>query len=550
MDDKTLEQTVALLKERDATIAQQQQTIDQLQDLLKALTKEIELFKRSLFGRRRERFDDPRQEFLFESQLLGETDKADDEAPSEDQSEQPTRRRSKGRGKRVFPSALPRRKVVRQLNDEDIPEHLRGKEGVRRFLKLAGEWIESEPASMYVVQEYVEVLAADNQDATETNVLTASREPRILDCFAGPSLLAGLAVDHFADHLPYYREEERLLRQGVSIPRSTICRWMIRLAEPLSRLVDPMRQAALQSTVICVDETPVKMLDPDLPHAATTYLWAVVGDAAHPYTTFHFTENRSRAGPEKFLSGFEGVLLSDAYVCYESLQAEWSDHMQWACCHAHARRKFEELHHLGATRQTSTALGYFQRLFDIEDRVRDLTDDARLAVRQAESRPLLSEFKDWMEGQLQRLRPKHELRGAINYMIKRWDSFTRFLESGAIPIDNNSAERAVKLPVIGKKNYLFFGSPQGGGAAMVFYTLTATCRRLHIDPRAYLADVFIRLPKLAEDEIECLLPDRWLAEHPQHRLEHRVAEAHNRARRKSASRSKRRKALQRAQMGR
>jgi hypothetical protein len=414
---------------------------------------------------------------------------------------------------------------VRELSDEDIPEHLRGREDVRRFLKLAGEWIESEPASMYVVQEYVEVLAADSEDATETNMLAASRTPRILDCFVGPALLAGLAVDHFADHLPYYREEERLLRQGVSIPRSTICRWMIRLAEPLSRLVDPMRQAALQSSVICVDETPVKMLDPDLPHTATTYLWAVVGDSAHPYTTFHFTEDRTRAGPEKFLAGFEGVLLSDAYVGYESLQAEWSDRMQWACCHVHARRKFEELHDLGATTQTSTALGYFQRLFDIEDRARNLTHDARHELRQVESRPLLSKFKEWMDVQLEQLRPKHELRGAISYMTKRWDSFSRFLESGAIPIDNNSAERAVKLPVIGKKNYLFFGSPQGGWAAMVFYTLTATCRRLHIDPRAYLADVFSRLPTLSDNEVGCLLPDRWLADHPQHRLEHRAAEA-------------------------
>lgn len=151
-----------------------------------------------------------------------------------------------------------------------------------------------------------------------------------------------------------------------------------------------------------------------------------------------------------------------------------------------------------------------------------------------------------MDEQLLTLRPKHPLRGPIQYMTKRWESFTRFLESGAIPFENNAAERSVKLPVIARKNHLFFASPGGGEAAMVFYTLTSTCRRLHIDPSAYLRDVFERLPRMSGDQVECLLPDHWLAEHPQHRLEVREKEAAGRSQRKRASRAKRRKALQRA----
>ena len=181
----------------------------------------------------------------------------------------------------------------------------------------------------------MEVLAADNADRTQTEVRTAPRPRRILDCYAGPSLLATLAVEHFADYLPYYREEERLQRLGLSIPRCTIARWMIRLSEQLLPLVDVLRQAVFRSAVLCVDETPVKLLDPTLSCASTAYLWAVAGDASHPYTTFYFTEDRSRAGPEAFLDGFGGTLVSDAYVCYESLQQEWSQRQRWACCHAH-----------------------------------------------------------------------------------------------------------------------------------------------------------------------------------------------------------------------
>lgn len=549
MDNLSNAELRALLAERDATIRAQQQTIDELQQLSKSLADEIALLKRSLFGRRRERFDDPRQGSLFDAMRVGdEADSPENAGPEEEDldeadEESPRRTARRGRGRLVFPATLPRKELVHPLKDEDLPEHLRGQEGVRRFRKKVREYLESTPAELYVVEEFVEVLAADNEDATETEMVTAPRPPRILDCYAGPSLLASLAVEHFADYLPYYREEERLARLGITIPRSTIARWMIGLAERLMPLIGPMRQAALSSAVACVDETSVKLLNPELSHAATAYLWTVVGDAAHPYTTFYFTENRSRAGPEQFLANFHGVLVSDAYVCYESLQAEWSERMRWACCHAHARRKFEELHYLGATPKTSTALGYFQRLFAIEDSAREMTDDQRHALRQEQSRPVLIEFKAWMDSQLETLRPKHPLRGAIQYMTKRWGSFARFLESGAIPLENNAAERAIKMPVIGKKNHLFFGSPRGGEAAMVFYTLTATCRRLHIDPQAYLHDVFVRLPHLSGDEILTLLPDRWLEAHPQHRLQLRIDQAQRRASRKRAARANRRRAL-------
>ncbi len=172
---------------------------------------------------------------------------------------------------------------------------------------------------------------------------------------------------------------------------------------------------------------------------------------------------------------------------------------------------------MGPTEQTATAMGYFQRLFLIEDELLELSDEDRHEQRQLRSRPLLENFKAWLDEQLESLRPKHELRGAIEYMTKRWECFERFLESGAIPIHNNATEQAVKVPVMGKKAWLFFGSPEGGEAAAVFYTLTATCRRLKIDPLAYLSDVFKRLPLCDLDDpnsLDPLLP--WHFRHALH----------------------------------
>jgi transposase len=414
---------------------------------------------------------------------------------------------------------------------------------------------------MTVIEEYIEVVAADNSDATETTMLAASRPERILNCFAGPSLLAGLAVNHFSDHLPYYRLEDILQRSRLVIDRSTQCRWMMRLAKKLTPLTDLMRILALESPVVQADETPVKMLVPGQGRTSTTYLWAILGDKQRPYTTFSFTESRARAGPIEFFSDFSGTLVSDAYVGYECLVPYTEGRIRLAGCHAHARRKFEELHALGVTTATTTAMGYFQRLFDIEDELRELSDESRHEQRQLRSRPLLMEFKRWMDQQLETLRPKHNLRGAINYMTSRWECFERFLESGAIAIDNNASEQAVKNIVIGKKNWMFFGSPAGGHAAAVFYTLTATCRRLRIDPFAYLNDIFERLPQLLPDDqtdfltepnaetrsiLTPLLPDQWLAAHPESQLQHRVTESANKSARRRTRRTQRRKALARA----
>ena len=136
--------------------------------------------------------------------------------------------------------------------------------------------------------------------------------------------------------------------------------------------------------------------------------------------------------------------------------------------------------------------------------------------------------------------PKSKLLGAINYMLKRWDSFTRFLESGAIPMDSNLAERSLKYPILGRKAWLFVGNPEAGETAAKLFTLTKSCNRHRIDPFAYLQDVYTRLPMLSEAELPLLLPDNWIKDHPQHLMDKRVQEAIDRARRTREQRAWRR----------
>lgn len=524
------------VEEQQATIAEQQATIDRLM-------ADMALLKRALFGSRRERFvDDPGQKYLFDSLERNVGDASVDAETDDEEPAAPPRRTSNGRGRRVFPDFFPRKPIRHELQEEDIPENLRNDPGAKRFFKKTSEQLEFEPASVYVIEHYQEVIVREDE-AGETTMVTAPKPPQLIDAYTGPGFWAYLTASRFADHLPYYRQEDILSRYGFRIGRSTQWRWMSALAEGVKPLVDLMRSLALQSRVLGVDETPVKMLGGESKGSVKSYLWDTIGDRDHPYDCFYFTVDRSRDGPEQFLSGYRGYLQSDAYICYELISDSNREILKVGCW-AHARRKFEEVHFTASSVRTHTALGYFQRLYEIEDRGHDLTETQRCALRQREAKPIVVEFHRWLAEQYERELPKSKLRAAIGYMTGRWDAFERYLECGAIPIDNNRTEAALKYAVLGRKAWLFFGNPQGGETAAALFTLTKSCNRHRVDPFAYLRDVYTRLPAMAESERESLLPDRWIKEHPEHLIQERVNESQQRAQRTRSRRAQRRRLLQ------
>jgi transposase len=518
-----------------ALIEEQQATIDRL-------SADLALLKRALFGSRRERFrgDDPNQQYLFDSKVVPAEEAS--AAVKTDGEEAKPRRTSNGRGRRVFPESLPRKEVRHELNEEDIPEDLRDDTTAKRFFKKTSEELEYVPPSVYVIEHYQEVIVRDEKTG-ETTMATARKPPQLIEAYTGPGFWAYLTASRFADHLPYYRQEDILSRCGFRIGRSTQARWMAGLADGVRPLVDLMRNLALQSRVLGVDETPVKTLGIKVGSAVKAYLWGVIGDADQPYDCFHFTVGRSRDGPEQFLSGYQGYLQSDAYVCYDSLSKS-NPEMAQVGCWAHARRKFEEINFVTPSLRTQTAMSYFQRLYDIEDRGHDLDENERHELRQAEARPLVAEFHRWLLEQYERELPKSKFRAAIGYMITRWEAFERYLACGAIPIDNNRTEAALKFAVLGRKAWLFFGNPHGGETAATLFTLTKSCNRHRVDPFAYLRDVYTRLPTTPESKLDSLLPDHWIQEHPEHLIQERVHEAQQRAQRTRARRAQRRRLAQ------
>ncbi len=456
----------------------------------------------------------------------------------------PTRRTSQGRQKRVLDASIPREKVLHRLDERDVPPELWNDPRAKRFFRFVREEVELQEARVRVLEHYEEVIAWEDEATGQGRLVAASApEPLIERCYVGVAFLAYLAASRFADHIPYYREEDILARVGFSIHRATQWRWMRALADILLPLVELMREWTMQSWVQGIDETPCDILCPELGRTRSAYLYAQYGDDAHPYVCFAFASHKDEENVRRIVGSYAGYLQSDAYICYELIAAASENRILAVGCWAHARRKFEPLIEAGPHPQAAWILGEIQKLYDIEDRGRDMTDDERLALRQAESRPIVTGIKGWLDARDQDELPKSPLRAGINYLRNRWEAFERFLEDGRIPIDNNRTEAMIKGPVMGKKAWLFFGNEHAGETAAVFYTLTMTCKRHNIDVQAYLLDVFRRIRTATPAELESLLPDRWIQNHPEARVRQRVQESHAAAARKRQRRARRRSAV-------
>jgi hypothetical protein len=219
------------------------------------------------------------------------------------------------------------------------------------------------------------------------------------------------------------------------------------------------------------------------------------GASAGPgwHACFDFAAHKDETNVKRIVGSYQGYLQSDAYICYELIVQASGQAIIPVGCWAHARRKFEPLVQGGPHAQASWILSQIQKLYDIEDRARDLADAQRHALRQAESRALLTAIHTWLEERNQQELPRSPLRTGVNYLLKRWEAFERFLDNGAIPIDNNRTEAAIKGPVMGKKAWLFLGNDNAGATAAIFYTLMMSCKRHGIDVLAYLLDVFRRI---------------------------------------------------------
>src|SRR5580658_3374335 len=294
-----------------------------------------------------------------------------------------------------------------------------------------------------------------------------------------------------------------------------MCDWMATIADLLKPIVDLMLKKILSSRVVQNDDTTVPVQDHDGKGIKTGRLWVSLGDHGHPYVVYRYTPDRSAAGPEKIFKDFQGYLQADAYSAYDGLSK--SAAIVEVGCMMHARRKFYEARTSDPPR-SHQALAWISLLSDVERdaKEREPTDyEALVALRhklRAErSRSIFDKFHAWLEAELPQVLPKSPIGEAIQYALNHGEALKRPLEAGFLELDNGASERAFKPVALGRKNWLFAGSDQGGETAAVLMSLCTTCKNLGIDPQAYLRDVLDRISTHPARRIDELLPDRWQA---------------------------------------
>ena len=544
---RELEQTGA---EQQAVIAQQQEAIAAYQEQLAKAAEQLRFFKRAMFGQRRERYaPSPDQKLLFVPEAVEGLDAKVQSAEESTADSSPPRTRRKPRRPRIeFPQFWEHRRTEYPLPPAELPCGCCGAQRVITRTHVTKR-LEMEEAKLYVVEEVRYTYGcSDCHDGSQ--MVTTQKPPQAVEKSPfGPSILARLVTWKFLHHLPVYRHQELLLgplKRWLS--RALLCGLLGRTASALRPLERLIRQRVLASAVINADETEVRMLKPGHGKTITGYLSGYAGDADHPFVFYDFRPSRSRDGPAEMLADYRGYLQTDGYVVYTSLVRHSAGRLVDVACWAHGRRGFEEAIPATSHPLVHEAMIWTQQLYDIEDRAQGMSADERRALRQTEALPILARMKARFEEVRPTLRPTSKLAEAIDYVLNRWEAFVRYTSDGRIRIDNNIIERLLRPVAIGRKNYLFMGSEKGGQTAATLYTLVQSARRNCVDVWPYLTDVLRRLPAIAPDDtaaLEALLPDRWVAAHPEHRLEQREEESREAQARRRHKRAARRLAVAR-----
>jgi transposase len=529
-----------MISERDAAIAQiKREAAETIEAMTQRHKAEMAAVLRRFYGPRSEAFD-PTQLLLFGLAVAPDTpiDPQSDEAraaEAESGRKLTTRRiqvvPARG-GRHELPAHLPRIEVRHDLTDEqklcpccDEPRVCIGSQ--------SSEQLEFVAATFKVLKHVRNKYACKTcgkgcqhcDGSPHIEMATKAAQP-IEKGLPGPGLLAHIAVSKMQDHLPLYRLEQIYGRIGVDIARSTMCSWMMNCGMLVQPLVGLMTRRIMQSKAIHTDDTPVPVQDDTVKGKCKSgRIWCFLGDESNPYDVFHYTPDRTRAGPQNFLADYQGHLQADAYGGYDGIYTRGN--VTEVACMAHARRKFFEAKETDG-RRSAQMLRFVQRLYAIEDRIklrierRSGSSGAVLAMaqrheitrqtRQARSVPILNQMKAWLDTEQKLVLPRSPIAAAITYMLNQWIALCAYTTEGFLNIDNNAAERALKRVAIGRKNWLFAGNDPAGKSHANLYTLLASAQRHGLDPQKYMMSVLSKIGQTKVSELDQFLPDKWKAQ--------------------------------------
>jgi transposase len=358
--------------------------------------------------------------------------------------------------------------------------------------------------------------------ACESAVVQAPAPSRFITAgLASTALVSWVAVSRFAWNMPLNRQTQMLAGYGIELDCSTLVRWVDRAAWWLEGLYDRLKATIHSFQHVFCDETPLPVQEKGRRRTRKCQLWAHAVDdrpwqgPAPPAVAYVFATGRDTGAIASQLGDdFSGILQVDGYGAYKALvKRNRRGKIRLAFCLAHARRKFVAVYKTTKSTVAAEILVEIAALYAIEARIRGGTADARLAVRQAESRPIMERLKRRLTDVLAEISVKSTLAAAIRYTLAHWNGLTVFLEDGRVEVDNNTVERTIRTIAQGKHASLFAGSERGGRTWAILASLMNTCRLNDVDPLTWLTDVLERIVsgRTTHHQLDELLPWNWKA---------------------------------------
>lgn len=410
--------------------------------------------------------------------------------------------RKKPTGRKPLPEHLPR------VDIEVLPPEVEA-QGTDAFEKIGEdvtETIERRPASTLVVRVHRPKFVAKNKAETVTSATVLQSPPPELPIprgLAGPALLADTIVKRWQDHLPLHRQERIFGREGLDLARSTICGWHSELMHLVTPVVNAMWTDALTAPYLCTDATGV--LVQALEKCRNAHFFVVAAPQKH--VLFFYSQKHDSAAVDSILEGYRGYLVADAHSVYDHLYK--SGEVVEVACWAHARRYFFKA--LDSEPQRAReALALIQRVFRLEREIASFAPEVRSAVRAKNAKALVDDFFAWCDTQAMAVLDQTPLSKAINYARNQREALYRFIDDQRLPLHNNFSERALRREALGRKNWLFVGSDEGGDVNATFVSLLASCQLHDIEPSGYLRDLFCLLPSWPIDRVLDLSPAYWM----------------------------------------
>jgi transposase len=498
-----------LVREQQSALEIARTELIEVQLLVEKLRYELARLKRQQYGRSSEQLDARIAQLELTLEDL-EASQAARPSPVAPLATVPTARPVR----RALPAELPREEV---LHPAPCACPACGGE-LRAAGEDAAEMLEWVPAHYKVIRHVRPKFACAR---CERLVQAPAPSRPIARGLAGPGLLAHVLVSKYVDHLPLYRQSQIFARDGIDLDRSTLADWVGGASALLEPLVGALGRYVFAADKLHADDTPVPVLCPGRGTTRQGRLWTYVrddrpaGSAEPPAVLLRYSPDRKAVHPVLHLGGFRGILQADGYAGFDRLYGE---RIQEAACWAHVRRKFYDFHVAHDSPIAAEALERIGRLYAVEAEIRGRPPDERRRVRQARAGPELESLHAWLHTTLTTVSKKSELALAIRYALSRWAALSRYRDDGRVEIDNNAAERSLRAIALGRKNWLFAGSDDGGERAAAIYSLLGTAQLNGLNVEAYLRHVLERLPDHPVNRVDELLPWAIVAELPSLRM--------------------------------